>query len=226
LFPGIAKFLLGVTIALGPAQTPAGPTLADVLHHLDEQARSFHGLTADVDRTKVTVVVNDKSTESGHLTVHGDDMCIDIKTPDPRTILRRGDKLYIYNPKLQRVEEYDLGKHRELVDQFLLLGFGATGKSLEKAYEMKLAGRETTDGKQTVLLELTPKSKEVLNQIAKIDIWLDESSWLPVQQKFFEAGTQDYFIIRYKNVVKNPKIDDDVFKAHWPHGTERVHPQG
>lgn len=224
--PIIAKFFLCMTVAVSGAQTPAGPTLSGVLHQLDEQAQTFHGLTADVDRTKVTVVVNDKSTESGQLTVHGDDMRIDIKTPDPRTILRRGDKLYIYNPKLQRVEEYDLGKHRELVDQFLLLGFGTTGKSLEKAYETKLAGREIIDGKQTALLELIPKSKEVLNQIAKIYIWLDETNWLPVQQEFFEAGTQDYFIIHYKNAVKNPKIRDDVFKAHWPHETVKVHPQG
>lgn len=224
--PGIAKFFLSLTIAMSAAQTPTAPTLANVLHQLDEQARTFHGLTADVDRTKVTVVVNDKSTESGQLTVHGDDMRIDIKTPDARTILRRGDKLYIYNPKLQRVEEYDLGKHRELVDQFLLLGFGTTGKSLEKAYELKLAGQASIDGKEVTLLELTPKSKEVLNQIAKIDIWLDETSWQPVQQKFFEAGTQDYFIIHYKNAMKNPQISDEVFKAHWPHGTARIHPQG
>jgi outer membrane lipoprotein-sorting protein len=222
----IAKLFLGLTITIGVAQTPAGPALATVLHQLDEQARTFHALTADVDRTKVTVVVNDKSTESGQLMVHGDDMRIDIKTPDPRTILRRGDKLYIYNPKLQRVEEYDLGKHRELADQFLLLGFGTTGKSLEKAYDMKLAGQEMIDGKLAALLELRPKSKEVLNQIAKIDVWLDETSWLPLQQKFFEAGTQDYFIIRYKNAMKNPQISEEVFKTHWPHGTVKVSPQG
>jgi len=37
-------------------------TLDNVLKQMDAQAANFHSLTADLERTKVTVVVNDKST--------------------------------------------------------------------------------------------------------------------------------------------------------------------
>ena len=93
-----------------------------------------------MERTKVTVVVNDHSTETGSLLVRGDKMLLQMKAPDARTILRTGDNLFVYTPGLNRVEEYNLGKNRTMVDQFLLLGFGTSGKELEKSYLITLLG--------------------------------------------------------------------------------------
>ncbi len=85
-----------------------------------------------------------------------DKMRIDLTTPDPRTILRDGDHLYIYNPKIRSVEEYDLSKHRALVEEFLLLGFGTSGDSLKKSYVITFQGEETLGSEKVVHLELTP----------------------------------------------------------------------
>jgi outer membrane lipoprotein-sorting protein len=202
-------------------------TLDNVLKQLDTQAGDFRSLTADLDRTKVTVVVNDKSTESGKIMVRRDDkMRIELMQPDPRTILRDGDNFYIYNPKIHRVEEYNLGNKKSMVDQFLLLGFGTSGSELKNSYSIALQGEETLDNRKVVLLELLPKSEDVKKQLSKIQLWIDVATWLPVQQKFYETGSGDYFIILYKNVVRNVHIADSEFKAHWPHGTSRVKPQG
>ncbi len=210
--------------AKGQGHSPA--TLDGVIRQLDAASKNFHGLSADVERTKVTVVVNDKSTESGTILVHDDKMLLEMKPPDARTILRTGDNLYVYNPGLKRVEEYNLAQHRALVDQYLLLGFGTSGKELEKSYLITLLGEPTVDDKKTVELELTPKSQEARDQISKIQIWLDESSWLPIQQQFNETGSGDYFVIRYTKLVRNPDLSDAHFKPHWPKGTEKVKPQG
>ena len=174
----------------------------------------------------MTVVVNDRSTEGGTILVRGDKMLLDLKTPDARTILRTGDNLYIYTPGLKRVEEYNLGRNRTLVDRFLLLGFGTGGKELEKDYLIAVLREEKLDDKRTVELELTPKSQDVRDRIARVEIWLDESSWLPVQQQFYEAGSGDYSIVRYSRVVRNPEIPDSGFKPRWPKGTQKVRPQG
>lgn len=222
-----AAFALLVAVGVASAtQSRSNWTLGTILRNMDSEARDFRSLTANIERTKVTVVVDDKSTETGRLFIRGDNMRIDLAEPDTRTILRSGNNLYIYNPKLSRVEEYDLGKNRALVDQFLLLGFGTSGHELEKNYEIALVDEETLDTRKVVLLELTPKSDKVRDQISKIQIWLDESAWLPVQQKFFETGTKDYFIIHYTSVVRNAKIHDTQFKPHWPKGTTKVRPQG
>ena len=201
-------------------------TLDAVLKQLDRAAGNFRSLTADVERTKVTVVVNDRSTESGQMMVRRDDkMRIDLTLPDLQTILRDGDHLYIYKPKIRQVEEYDLGKHRALVDQFLLLGFGTSGQELKKSYVVTLQGEDTLDGAKVMRLELEPKAADVRNEIEKIDLWLDETTWLPAQQQFYENGTQDYFIIRYTHMARNVNIPDSRFKPHWPSGTSRIKPQ-
>ena len=221
-----AAWLLGAGLSAARGQGRTSWTLEAVLKQLDAAAKDFHSLSADVERTKVTVVVNDRSTSTGTILVRGDKMLLDLKTPDPRTILRTGDNLYIYTPGLHRVEEYNLGKNRALVDQFLLLGFGTEGKELQKGYLLALLKEEKMDDRKTIELELTPKSDAVRNQIATIQIWLDESSWLPVQQQFYETGTGDYFIVRYSKVVRNAGINESEFKPHWPKGTEKVRPQG
>jgi outer membrane lipoprotein-sorting protein len=200
-----------------------GPvTLDGVLGQLDQSAKSFHSLSANVERTKVTVVVNDHSTEAGTILVRGEKMLLELATPDPRTILRTGDNLYIYEPGLKRVEEFNLGKNRGLVDQFLLLGFGTEGKELRNGYKVSLIGEPTLDDKKTVELELIPKSDDVLKQFSKIQIWFDESLWLPVQQQLFENGSGDYMIVRYSKIDRNPNIPDSKFKQHWPKGTEKI----
>ena len=201
-------------------------SLDSILAQLDAEARNFHSLEADVERTKVTVVVNDRSTELGTIAVRGDKMLLDMKTPDPRTILRAGDTLYVYTPGLKRVEEYNLGKNKSAVDQFLLLGFGTAGAELRKGYLITVLPEATVGDHRTVELELTPKSDTVRAQISKIQIWLDESTWLPVQQQFFETGSGDYSIVKYSKIVRNAPVPDSEFKPHWPKGTEKIKPQG
>jgi outer membrane lipoprotein-sorting protein len=202
-------------------------TLADILRQIDRGAQEFQSLTADVERTKVTVVVNDHSTESGQIRMRRDaKMRIDLTTPDPRTILRTGDRLYIYNPKIRRVEEYDLGRHRALLDQFVLLGFGTSANNLRNSYLITIEAEETLGSQKVLRLQLIPKDDEVRQEISRIDLWLDEATWIPAQQKFYETGSGDYFIIRYTNVVRNVPIADSRFRPDWPSGVTRVRPQG
>jgi len=221
-----AVCLIAGSVPAAGAQGRSTWTLETVLRQLDGAAKDFHSLSADIERTKVTVVVNDHSTETGTILFRGDKMLLDLKAPDARTILRTGDSLYIYTPGLHRVEEYNLGKNRTLVDQFLLLGFGTEGKQLEKGYLVAFLKEDKIDDRKTVELELTPKAQGVRDQIAKIQIWLDESSWLPIQQEFYEAGSGDYSIVKYSKVVRNAAIPESEFKPHWPKGTEKIKPQG
>jgi outer membrane lipoprotein-sorting protein len=198
----------------------------NVLGMMDHSAKDFRSLTADIEHVKYTAVVNDTSTESGQIFVrHDQKMRIEIAKPDPRTILRTGDSLFLYNPKISRVEEYDLGKNRALVDQYVRLGFGTKSEDLRKSYLVTVASEEELDHKKTILLELTPKSDQVRSQIIRIQMWIDETSWLPIQQKFFEAGSGDYVLFHYSNMMKNLKINDSRFKQNWPKNVEKVKPR-
>jgi len=218
--------LLAGALALR-AQTQTGWKIEGVLGMMDKSAQDFHTLTADIEHVKYTAVVKDTSTETGHIFVRKDEkMRIEFVNPDPRTILRLGESLFLFNPKINRVEEYDLGKNKALVDQYVRLGFGTREDDLRKSYLVSVIGEEELDHKKTVVLELTPKSEQVRNQIVKIQMWVDEASWLPVQQKFFEAASGDYFLFHYTNEMKNLKIPDGRFKQDWPKNVTRVKPRG
>jgi outer membrane lipoprotein-sorting protein len=220
--------LIGVAVLspVSDAQNHAPTTREDVLKQLDAASGGFHGLSADVERTKVTVVVNDRSTDTGTILVKGNKMLLEMKPPDARTILKTSDSLYVFTPGLKRVEQYNLGKNRALVDEFLLLGFGTPGSQLEQGYQVTFVEESPIDGKKTAELELIPKEGAVKNQFSKIQIWFDETTWLPIQQQLYETGSGDYSIVHYSNIVKNPPAQDSQFKPHWPKGTQVEKPQG
>lgn len=207
------------------AQNGARWTTQGVLEMMDRSAKDFRSLTADIENVKYTAVVKDMSTETGQIWVrHDQKMRISISKPEPRTILRTGDSLFIYNPKLNRVEEYDLGKNRAMVDQYIRLGFGTKSEDIRKSYLVTVTGEEEFDHRKSVVLELTPKSDQIRSQISRIQMWIDEASWLPLQQKFYETGSDDYILFHYSNLMKNLKISDAKFKQDWPKDAAREKP--
>ena len=228
-FSSLFLVLIFILVAAGTTISRAQgapPTTDSVLAMMDKSAQDFHTLTADIEHIKYTDVVKDTSTETGKLLVRRDEkMRIEFYQPDRRTILRTGDSLFVYTPKINRVEEYDLGKNREMVDQYVLLGFGTKSENVRKSYLVSVIGETQLDNRKTVQLELTPKSDQMRKQIARIQMWIDEASWLPLQQKFFESGSEDYLIFHYTNVMKNLKIGDNQFKQDWPKGVSRTKPR-
>ena len=213
--------------ARAATQANAKLTLDYVLSMMDHSAADFKSLTAAIEHVKYTAIVKDTSSETGEIFVRKDAKeRIDFQSPDPRTILRNGDNLYIYTPKINRVEEYNIGKNRAMVDQYLALGFGTRTEVLRRNYDISLTGEEELDGHKAAILELTPHSEEQKKQIAKVVMWVDQSSWLPIQQKFVEAGTGDYVLSHYTKVMKNLKLGDGKFKPDWPKGTKVEKPRG
>ncbi|MGC1484963.1 MAG: outer membrane lipoprotein-sorting protein [Candidatus Acidiferrum sp.] len=217
--------MAAITAAANAPQSAARWTTQGVLEMMDRSAKDFRSLTADIENVKYTAVVKDTSTETGQIWVrHDQKMRIEFSKPEPRTILRTGDSLFIYNPKLNRVEEYDLGKNRAMVDQYIRLGFGTKSEDIKKSYLVTVTGEEDFDHKKAVVLELTPKSGQIRSQISRIQMWIDEASWLPLQQKFYETGSDDYILFHYSNLMKNLKISDSKFKQDWPKDATREKP--
>ena len=221
----LALVAAAIVISKSTAQTATKWTIDSVLDMMDKSAKDFRSLTADLENIKYTAVVKDTSTETGQIWVrHDQKMRIDITKPEPRTMLRTGNSLFLYNPKLNRVEEYDLGKNGAMVDQYARLGFGTKSEDLKKSYLVTVTGEEDLDHKKTVVLELTPKSEQMRSQVARIQMWIDEASWLPVQQKFYETGAGDYIEFHYTNMMKNLKINESKFKQDWPKNASHEKP--
>ena len=200
------------------------PDVAEILARMDERAKHLKTVSANLEYTKVTVLVNDKSTESGQLFFHkskSPEIRIDFQKPESKVILFKKNKADIYLPKINQIQEYDLEQKSGLVQQFLLLGFGSEAGELRKSYTLKFLKEEDLEGDTTAVLELVPRKDSVAAQLARIQLWISEESWLPAQQEFFEPGG-DYLIARYTSVKVNREIPGSTFELHPDPGAKRV----
>ena len=226
---GLCLLLAGVTTLAGalPAAARKGhhaTDLAEILAQMNEASKRLKTVSATLDYTKVTVLVDDKSTESGQLFFrHGKsaEIRIDITKPEKKVILFKKNRGEIYLPKINQIQEYNLEEKSDLVQQFLLLGFGTDSNEIKKAYSVKYLREEDLQGDTTALLELTPRKESVAAQIVKIQIWVNEESWLPEQQKFYEPGG-DYLIANYSGMKVNRMLPGSTFELDASGTAKRV----
>lgn len=202
-------------------------TAEDILQKLDQTAPKFTGMKASLSRTTYTKVLDEKSVETGSMALRKTpkdlQVLINLVKPDEKVVAFRGRKAEVYFPKLKTVQEWDLGKHGNLIDQFLLVGFGS-GRDLRASYGIKYAGEETVGGQKTHHLELTPTVASVKDKLRRVDLWIADSGSYPVQQKFLQPSG-DYYLVTYSDVRLNPALSEDALKLKLPKGVKREHPQ-
>jgi outer membrane lipoprotein-sorting protein len=208
---------------------PAGAEdLTSVLARMDASSANFRSLTATLDRADYTAILNDTSSESGTirmLRVKPGDLRvrIDFTRPDPKTVVIAGTKLEIYLPKMSVVQEFDLRKYKNLIDQFLLLGFGAPGRDLARSFTVRLAGSETMNGQTASRLELIPKDPKAREQFNRLELWIGADGH-PLRQRFHEPSG-DHRTANYSNMKVNQDISADDLTLKLPKGVKREYPQ-
>jgi outer membrane lipoprotein-sorting protein len=211
-------------VLLGSRALPAADRLDDVLAHMDAVAANFKGVAAQVSFTQVTVVVNDKSTQSGGFFLQHDKkgykVLIEFRDPDEKNILFKDNQAHIYRPKIRQVEDYDVGKeYKDLLEQYLAVGFGGRVDAMKQNYEITFGGDAKVGPRNTVKLILKPKS----GSKRQVELWIDTANWLPVQQRSTDLVTKDYLDIVYTN-VEPQNVPDSKFDLHMPGNVSHVHP--
>jgi outer membrane lipoprotein-sorting protein len=225
----IASVLFTAACGAISAGAPADPALQEVLARLDQSSATFKSFSANMQRLTHTDVINSDDIDKGTIKLKRSGsksdlkMLIDITEPDAKTVSVQGKKGELYYPKMATIQEYDLGKYRDWVDQFYLMGFGTTSKELQGNYAVRLLGSDTKDGQKVTGMELIPKNKEILQHIRKFELWLSDKSGLPVEQKIYPAG--QYVVITYSNAKINPDLPDSALKLQVPKETKREYPQ-
>src|SRR5258708_22894867 len=199
-------------------------TLDQLLARMDQNAMTFKSMSANLKYVSYVDVIKENTVSTGTLTMKRSKreamVMVEFTAPDPKTVAVAGTKVEIYLPKLQTGEEYDLGKS---VEKYLALGFGASGKELKADYTLQELGAETANGQKAMRLELIPKSKEVLKQLPRIELWISAATGYPVQEKLHQTGG-DYMLATYSDVVINPRLPDSPFKLNLPKGLKHRFP--
>jgi outer membrane lipoprotein-sorting protein len=220
---------LALTLA-APAHARKGKhpelTQTDILAKMDVAAKRLKTVSAKLEYTNFTALVNDNSTQKGELYYRkGKDnklpeILVDFKDPDQKKVRLYKGVGEMYLVKANEVQVFNVSQNGDVLQQFLLLGFGTEGSKLKKDYEIKYVGEEPLGDETTALLELTPKANAPAG-ITKIQLWISEDSWVPTQQKFFKGGG-DYTIAHYSGMQLKDALPDSAFNLGAPDSAKRV----
>ncbi len=203
--------------------------LEAILNSMDQAAANFRTAQTDFVWDQYQKVVDEHDNQKGtmYFRRQGSEvqMAADITSPDKKYVLFSNGMVSVYVPSAEQVTEYNAGKNKSDFETFLVLGFGGSGRDLQKSFDVKYAGMEQVQGVNAGKLELTPTSQKVRNMFALITLWIDPARGVSVQQRFQEPSG-DYRLATYSNIQLNKKINGDVFKLKTTSKTKFVRPNG
>jgi outer membrane lipoprotein-sorting protein len=192
---------------------------------IDQVAKGFRGFSANIQTVQHMNAIHEDDAQSGTILVkrpHPKDLHIkvSIDAPEKKVAVATSKIVQVYYPSSAEIQEMEVGQRRSLLDMILTLGFGGTSKELQADYDVTLGGTETVAGESATSLQLIPRSKDMLDQWKRIDLWISDRTGYAVQQKFYEAGN-DYMLITYTSVQPRADLPDSDFVLNVPKGTKK-----
>ncbi len=204
-----------LTLRAMPAHA-ADPALDKVLRQLDASSVKFQSTEADLKWDFFEKVVRDTTTQTGSIyfvrTGSTTDMGALITSPGKKYLHYSNGKGEMYDALAKKATPLDAGANRSKVESFLALGFGGSGKDIEKSWTVTLQGNETIDGVPTVKLDMVPKDPATAQTFTHIQMWIDTARDIPLKQISF-APEGDTRTAYYTNIRYNTKVDTKKYAA-------------
>jgi outer membrane lipoprotein-sorting protein len=224
---------LGISAPLATSQSApdANAERSRVVAQMDRMAANFRTTQANFVWQRYTKVIDDMTdTEKGTIyfrrSGHEVEMAADVNQPSPpKYVLFTGNKVEMYQPKINQVTQYNTGKDRATFESFLVLGFGGSGQDMLKSFDVTYVGKEKVADVETVKLNLVPKSEKARNTFNHIWLWIDPARGVSLRQQLFEPDG-DYRLADYSDIQLNQKIPDSVFKLQTDSKTKYLSPKG
>jgi outer membrane lipoprotein-sorting protein len=149
---------------------------------------------------------------------------VDFTVPDRKTITFEKRRIQEYLPKINTLQVFDLDKHGEQLDRFLMIGFGTSGTELAKDYDVTVLGTENIKGQSATHLQLNPRGAEARHYVQKIELWVPEQGDpYPLREKIFQPSG-DYRLVTYNDLKINPPLQPDALQLKLPPGVKTEHP--
>ena len=198
-----------IVLCTMPVFAATDPALDKALRQMDAAASRFQSAEADLKWDFYERIVRDTTTQTGStyfLKIRsGTEMGAIITTPSLKYLHFGNGKGYLYDAVSKKQTQFDAGKDRSRVESFLTLGFGGSGKDLERAWTISLQGNETVDGTPTVKLDLVPKDPATAQTFTHVVVWIDTARAISLKQLFItpegDTRTTYYTHIRYNTPV-------------------------
>ncbi len=202
------------------AHAATDPALDKVLRQMDVASANFKSAEADLKSEFYERVVRDTSSQTGSIyflrSAGGTEMGAVFTTPGKKYLHFDKGVGTLYDPVTKQTTKFGASQDRSRSESFLTLGFGGSGKDLERAWDIKLLGEDhLQDGGTSVLIEkldLVAKEPAVRNMFTHIVIWIDPKRGISLKQ---ESTTPegDKRTATYSNIRYNSKVDTKKYAA-------------
>lgn len=206
-----AAIVLSVATAAHAATDPA---LDKTLRAMDAASVKFQSAEADLRWDSFEKVVRETTSQFGSVYVirkgssseYGATLATKQGAAPTKYLHFADGKGYMYDTIGKKTTGFSAGQDKARAESFLTLGFGGSGKDLEKQWTITQQGTETVDNVSTVKLDLVPKDPSVANMFTHVLIWIDTTRGISLKQLSYtpEGDTRTAY---YTNIRYNTKVD-------------------
>ena len=210
---------LAVALSLTSLAATAQSQLNNVLSQMDAASARFKNAQADVKYDNYTRVVNDHDIEAGSIYIEragsGEQMGAVFYNVGPdnkpastpaRIVNFDGATLRIFTVGTNQADVFKAGANQAKYDSFLTLGFGGSGKDLQRAWNITDQGPDSINGVKTEKLDLVSKDDSVKNTFTHVTVWIDPARGVSLKQIFY-APNNDNRTATYSNIRLNGSVN-------------------
>jgi outer membrane lipoprotein-sorting protein len=208
----------------------ANASLASVLAKLDASAATFKSAQADITWDNVqTVPIPDSDLQTGTAIFarsgSGMEVAVHLKTDNGSAVQK--DMVYangvgkLYEARIKQMQVFKVGDKQAELETYLTLGFGGSGKALQKNWQVSYLGTESINGVTAAKLQLVPQDPSLAKSTPKVLLWIDMEKGVAVKQQRFDSSG-NYLAFTYKNIRLNVPAPSSDFDIKPPAGTQIV----
>ncbi len=211
-----ASFLLASALLLsaGASAQSAPEHLNEILRQMDAASLKFKSAEADFRKDTFQRVVRETTTQNGTIYFLKSGTTLQmgavIAPPEAKVVEYKDGRLRIFEPGPNHLTELDGRTNQAQYESFLTLGFGGSGKDLEKTWTITDQGTESMDdGGQAVKVEkldLVAKDPAQRSSIAHVTIWVDPARAISLKQEFF-FSSEDTQTAVYTHIRTNQSVN-------------------
>ena len=230
----LMSFTAAAVIALAAGAPLAAPRAAAaattqmspaVLAKMEQAGQNLKTLQAGITQEKIDRTLGVKENSTGTFfykaAAPGNErVLLEYTSPIPETVSVIGDKVTIYQPKLNQLfvtsRKASAGKNKSL--GFLGLTYSDAAAQLREKYAITILGEDKINGQPATQIQLDPKDKS--DGVQAIILWVDHQTWLPVQYFIQEKGTKT--TITLSGMKPNIQLPDTRFEISVPKNAQVV----
>ncbi len=201
---------------------PGDPTLIPrqrleaLIEHMRIAANERETMSASFVQTKESSLFVDKTVAEGTFSYEAPDRVRwEYLQPEPMTLLIHDGVALTWYRDLERAERYNVGKQSQRVLEYL--GASSSIKELLEYFRISLEAHPEEG--EPYWLRLTPRYSRIAKHLQELELWIDETTFVPVRLRFVEpdGDVTDY---QFTDVRVNEEIPGARFEIDLPAGLD------